>query len=151
MGAADTEIRQAFKQFDKNKDATMDKGELKAMLTAMGLKDIEDEQITDIIKTVDLNNDSVIQFSEFLELYRKFVASKDVHNIEKVTTKEGVEINKEEGKLGSFHTFAEEEKVVFVQFINENLKEDEQLTDMLPINHENMDLFHNNDDGILLW
>ena len=40
---------------------------------------------------------------------------------------------------------------MFVQFINENLKEDEQLTDMLPINHENMDLFHNNDDGILLW
>lgn len=62
-----------------------------------------------------------------------------------------MEINKEEGKLGSFHTFAEEEKVVFVQFINENLKEDEQLSGTLPINSENMDLFHSCDDGVLLW
>ena len=59
------------------------------MLVALGEKDISDDEVNKLTESVDFNNDSVIQFSEFLELYRKLVASKDTHNIEKLMTKEG--------------------------------------------------------------
>ena len=59
------------------------------MLVALGEKDITDDRVNELTASVDFNNDAIIQFSEFLELYRKVVASKDTHNIEKLTTKEG--------------------------------------------------------------
>lgn len=59
------------------------------MLVALGEKDVSEEQVSKLTAAVDFNNDSVIQFSEFLELYRKLVSSKETHNIEKLTTKEG--------------------------------------------------------------
>ena len=62
---------------------------LTLVLVALGEKDISDDQVIKLTASVDFNNDSVIQFSEFLELYRKLVSSKDTHTIEKLTTKEG--------------------------------------------------------------
>lgn len=43
-----------------------------------------------------------------------------------------------------------EEKICFTKLINENLKGDELLADVLPINPESDDLFHVMEDGIIL-
>ena len=79
------------------------------------------------VKSTEFNNDSIIQFSEFLESYPKLVACKDTHNIEKLITKEGVENNKEE----AFHYCLKQKKIVFVEVSNEKSNEDEMLKNTL--------------------
>lgn len=43
-----------------------------------------------------------------------------------------------------------EERISFTKVINNALKEDETLNDVVPINAENDDIFHALDNGILL-
>lgn len=43
-----------------------------------------------------------------------------------------------------------EERVTFAKVINNALKDDEDLKDILPMNTENDDIFHLLDDGMLL-
>jgi len=52
---------------------------------------------------------------------------------------------------GGAHTFSEEEKISFVDFINSSLASDPLMKDKLPINPDNNDIFGACKDGLLLW
>lgn len=52
---------------------------------------------------------------------------------------------------GTTHSFSEEEKLSFCDWMNYTLKDDADLAKVLPIESEGMALFEAVHDGILLW
>jgi len=63
-----TALVRAFQAFDKNKDGTMDAKEFKQACKDIGHGDVTDQQLSDIFKKVDKNNDSKIDWEEFLAM-----------------------------------------------------------------------------------
>ena len=53
--------------------------------------------------------------------------------------------------LGTTHSFAEEEKLAFVDWINFQLENDADLAKVLPISEEGSGLFEAVKDGLVLW
>jgi Ca2+-binding EF-hand superfamily protein len=58
----------AFKSFDKDKSGTICASEFKNACKSMGHSDVTDAQIQELFKKVDKNNDSTIDWEEFLEM-----------------------------------------------------------------------------------
>ena len=52
---------------------------------------------------------------------------------------------------GTTHSFTEEEKYAFVDWINYLLVDDVDLKEILPMNEEDNSLFEGVENGILLW
>lgn len=53
--------------------------------------------------------------------------------------------------VGTTHSFAEEEKLAFVDWINFQLENDTDLSKILPIPEEGTELFSAVKDGLILW
>lgn len=53
--------------------------------------------------------------------------------------------------LGTTHSFAEEEKLAFVDWINFQLENDPDLKSLLPISEDGDALFEAVKDGLILW
>ena len=62
------ELTHAFKLYDADKNGTMDAKEFKQVLKDLGKRDVTDEQVKGLLAEVDKNGDSVINWSEFLEV-----------------------------------------------------------------------------------
>ena len=62
------ELQHVFKHYDVNKDGSMDAKEFKQVCIDLGKRDITDDQVQEMIKQVDRNNDSLIQWNEFLDV-----------------------------------------------------------------------------------
>ena len=62
------ELTHAFKLYDTDKNGTMDASEFKTVLKDLGKRDVTDEQVKNLLAEVDKNNDSVINWQEFLEV-----------------------------------------------------------------------------------
>lgn len=69
----------------------------------------------------------------------------------KITTKLGTGLNVLSSGSGSAHSYSDDENNAFTNVINEILKADEDLADIMPINPDSTDLFHHCENGILLW
>ena len=64
-----SELVNAFKAYDMNKDGTMDAGEFKQVLKDLGHSEVKPEQVEEVLKKVDKNNDSKIDWFEYLEMF----------------------------------------------------------------------------------
>jgi calmodulin len=53
--------------FDKDGNGLIEAGELKNVMESLGEK-LTDEELAEMIKEADLNNDGVIQFEEFKKM-----------------------------------------------------------------------------------
>ena len=53
--------------------------------------------------------------------------------------------------LGTTHSFAEDEKLAFVDWINFQLENDPDLASLLPVSEEGEALFRAVHDGLILW
>ena len=62
------ELARAFKSYDKNKDGHMDASEFKKVCKELGSDEVSQEQIDVLFKRIDKNNDSTIDWEEFLDL-----------------------------------------------------------------------------------
>ncbi|KAM8711229.1 hypothetical protein ACLKA7_000379 [Drosophila subpalustris] len=60
------ELRELFDKFDENKDGNISPKELRLMMRAVGMEPTEAE-LYDLIRVVDLDANSVINFHEFLQ------------------------------------------------------------------------------------
>ena len=66
-GEQEEELRDVFKVFDKDGDEVITTLEIKQVLTDLG-KSVSDEQILNMISSVDLDRNGSIDFEEFREM-----------------------------------------------------------------------------------
>jgi centrin-1 len=71
------EIREAFDLFDADASGTIDAGELKTAMRALGFEP-DDAEIETLIATVDTDASGTISFDEFLEMMTSKIEAKDM-------------------------------------------------------------------------
>ncbi|XP_033113256.1 plastin-3-like [Anneissia japonica] len=144
------ELKEQFDMFDIDHNNHISVEELGEALKEAGF-DLAGYQVREMITKLDKDENGTIEFNEFLEIYKTL---KD----DQVSSKFKVAISKKSGIVskggtsdveGITHSFSEEEKVAFVDYINSQLKNDEMLESYLPINEKDDDLFSKVQDGIL--
>ena len=59
-------------------------------------------------------------------------------------------MNQNVTESGATHSYLTEERICFAKLVNEMLRNDEEVKDIIPINPENDDMFHCLEDGIIL-
>ncbi len=62
----------------------MNASEFKRVLVDLGKRDVTDQQVSDMLSQVDKNNDSVIQWNEFLEVIPSSLGKLDVQVTEEL-------------------------------------------------------------------
>ncbi|XP_059086458.1 calmodulin-beta-like [Tigriopus californicus] len=94
------EIREAFAIFDKNGDGTISSQELCYVMRSLGMNP-SDQDLTRLMKAVDLDGSGEIEFQEFLDLMSEHndVSEEDIQDAFKLFDKDGSgTINKSEIK-----------------------------------------------------
>ncbi len=66
----ETHLKAAFTYFDKDGSGTISLDELKACLQSEDFT-IDDPTITSLLKEVDINNDGVVDYKEFIDMMKK--------------------------------------------------------------------------------
>jgi len=102
------------------------------------------------IDEVDTDKSGQIEFGEFLTIMKGLVSGKDNSKFGQSAMKVNKGIQKVVTASGGAHTFSEEEKAAFVDYINSGLEKNELMKGRLPINPDNNDIFTACKDGILL-
>uniref|UniRef100_A0A8U8C5R7 Plastin 1 n=1 Tax=Geospiza parvula TaxID=87175 RepID=A0A8U8C5R7_GEOPR len=110
------------------------------------------EIVEKIILVTDSNKDGKINFEEFIiqELKSKDVSKsfrKSINKKQGITAIGGTSAISSEGTQ---HSYSEEEKVAFVNWINKALQDDPDCKHLLPMNPSDASLFKSLADGILL-
>lgn len=78
----------------------------------------------------------------------KFGLADQVDKAKKLVTMGGLSEGSAEGTT---HSFSEEEKLAFVDWINFQLEQDKDLCGTLPISEDGAGLFESVYDGLVLW
>ena len=136
----------AFNNYDKNKDGVMDQSEFKNIMVDIGHRKITDEDVAKMLAAYDQDKDGVISWAEFVDMMGK-MKGEDEEKFGKVNEKGMAAV---EGEHGGKHSYSIEERGMFARLINENLKDDEDVKDRIPINTEDDSLFHMFDNGLAL-
>uniref|UniRef100_A0A2I9LPF2 Plastin-2 n=1 Tax=Centruroides hentzi TaxID=88313 RepID=A0A2I9LPF2_9SCOR len=151
------ELADNFNTLDKDGNGFLDMSELKQALEIVGFK-IPQWKVRQMID--DLERGQVgdkkgrLSFEEFQQVCID-IKSRDVANTFKsmVTKRENVETlggMSEASSEGTTHSVRHEEQVAFSDWINSNLKNDQDLKHLLPIDIEGKLLYDKVKDGILL-
>ncbi|XP_056420778.1 plastin-1 [Hyla sarda] len=112
------------------------------------------EIVEKIFKAADCNKDGKIDFEEFVLLFQD-LKSKDVCRTFRKSINKRMGITAIGGtsaisNQGTQHSYSDEEKVAFANWINKALKEDPDVKHLLPMDPSNNSLFTSLRDGILL-
>jgi len=145
------EIKKHFDSFDNDGDGHVTVNEVGAVLQSIG-ETASEQRIKQLIQEVDLDKNGTIEFEEFctfVDKLRSGKASSD-KGFGEVMTK-NANVNVVASKTGAQHSFSDEEKASFGDYINDCLKNDADLKHIgLPLNPDGMDLFRAVKDGILI-
>ncbi|NWH73088.1 PLSI protein, partial [Piaya cayana] len=112
------------------------------------------EIVEKIITVTDTNKDGRINFEEFVSIIQE-LKSKDVSKSfrKSINKKQGITAIGGTSAIsseGTQHSYSEEEKVAFVNWINKALQDDPDCKHLLPMNPSDASLFKSLADGILL-
>uniref|UniRef100_A0A8C3Q4R1 Plastin 1 n=1 Tax=Geospiza parvula TaxID=87175 RepID=A0A8C3Q4R1_GEOPR len=112
------------------------------------------EIVEKIILVTDSNKDGKINFEEFVSIIQE-LKSKDVSKSfrKSINKKQGITAIGGTSAIsseGTQHSYSEEEKVAFVNWINKALQDDPDCKHLLPMNPSDASLFKSLADGILL-
>lgn len=102
------ELINNFKAFDENKSGTIQRSELMKIIKDLGHRELNEDDVTQMIAGVDLNSDSELSLCEFLRLNIKIKGDSSEETIVTVT-KGGREVV-EKGSGGAKHSYSMEEK-----------------------------------------
>ncbi|KAM6326383.1 plastin-1 isoform 1-T1 [Podargus strigoides] len=151
------ELREAFSKIDIDNSGYVSDYELQdlfkeASLPLPGYK--VREIVEKIIAVTDSNKDGRISFEEFVSIIQE-LKSKDVSKSfrKSINKKEGITAIGGTSAIsseGTQHSYSEEEKVAFVNWINKALQDDPDCKHLLPMNPSDASLFKSLADGILL-
>ncbi|NXP77059.1 PLSI protein, partial [Ramphastos sulfuratus] len=112
------------------------------------------EIVEKVIAVTDTNKDGKINFEEFVSIIQE-LKSKDVSKSfrKSINKKQGITAIGGTSAIsseGTQHSYSEEEKVAFVNWINKALQDDPDCKHLLPMNPSDASLFESLADGILL-
>jgi hypothetical protein len=141
------ELKVHFDSFDSDRSGSITLQELKGVMKSIG-ENPSDDQVKSILAEVDTDNSGTIEFSEFCDFFEKFKSGKGSKGFGDVFVK-NANVNIVQSAHAS-HSFSDEEKVSFVEHINQVLKGDPDVKHLLPINPDDMGIFKAVRDGILL-
>jgi len=142
------EFIEAFKQFDMDGNGSIDAKELGIALNNLGVRFTPDE-LQKQIDEVDKDRNGTVEFGEFLHVIAGLTKGKS-STFGTHVTKVSKGVQKIVSASGGSHSFSEEEKVSFVEYINSALKSNDLCKKKLPINENNNDLFDAVKDGLVL-
>jgi len=121
------------------------------VLKAIG-ETASESKIKQLLAEVDLDNNGTIEFEEFclfIEKLRSGKASSDKGFGEVVV--KNANLNVVSSTTGATHSFSDEEKASFVDYVNDCLKDDKDVKHLkLPLNPDDDSLFKGVRDGILI-
>jgi len=142
------ELKVHFDSFDADRSGSITLSELKEVMKSLG-ENPTDAQVKQIISEVDADNNGTIEFNEFLDFVEKFKQGKGSKGFGEVFVK-NANVNVV-ASTHATHSFSDEEKAGFVEYINSVLASDKDLKHLgMPLNPEGMDIFKAIKDGILL-
>ena len=144
-----------FRNYDKNKNGVIDRNELLPLLHNLGYREMKEDDLNEVMKGIDTDNDKVVSFKEFLNFMKKINSAPDPGTeVSNVTGKGGKKFvrveNRRESSGLSYSTFSEEERRVYVKVINDALCDDEVCKKYLPIDPETNDIFDRLKNGVIL-
>uniref|UniRef100_A0A8C4RY67 Lymphocyte cytosolic protein 1 (L-plastin) n=1 Tax=Erpetoichthys calabaricus TaxID=27687 RepID=A0A8C4RY67_ERPCA len=112
------------------------------------------ELVQNLMTTGDLNNDGQISFDEFVSVVHGLKSSEVAKTFRKaINKKEGICAiggMSEQSSAGTQHSYSDEERYAFVNWINQSLDKDPDCKHLVPMDPSNDDLFNAVGDGILL-
>ncbi|XP_074403234.1 plastin-1 isoform X1 [Zonotrichia albicollis] len=151
------DLREAFGKIDIDNSGYVSDYELQdlfkeASLPLPGYK--VREIVEKIILVTDSSKDGKINFEEFVSIIQE-LKSKDVSKSfrKSINKKQGITAIGGTSAIsseGTQHSYSEEEKVAFVNWINKALQDDPDCKHLLPMNPSDASLFKSLADGILL-
>uniref|UniRef100_A0A1A8G3W9 Plastin-3 n=1 Tax=Nothobranchius korthausae TaxID=1143690 RepID=A0A1A8G3W9_9TELE len=147
------EMREIFEKIDLDKNGFVCDYELGELLREAG-HPLPGFKVRDTLQKLDRNHDDKISFDEFLALIKELKGSQVAKTFRKV-------INRKEGILaiggtselsseGTQHSYSEEERYAFVNWINTALEKDPDCQHVLAMDPNTDDLFTALGDGIVL-
>ncbi|XP_075873776.1 plastin-1 [Nelusetta ayraudi] len=150
------ELKEAFDKIDIDNSGYVSDYELQDLFreASYSLPGYKVREIMDAFSAGDTNKDEKISFDEFVSVYQELKSKELSETFRKtITRRDGIrsfggmsEISSE----GTQHSYADEEKVAFVNWVNKALAKDSDCSHLLPMNPENDSLFTSVRDGILL-
>ncbi|XP_065604123.1 plastin-1 [Cyrtonyx montezumae] len=151
------ELREAFNKIDIDNSGYVSDYELQDLFKEASLP-LPGYKVREIIEKIfavtDSNKDGKINFEEFVSLIQE-LKSKDVSKSYRKSINKKLGITALGGTSaisteGTQHSYSEEEKVAFVNWINKALQDDPDCKHILPMNPSDGSLFKSLADGILL-
>ncbi|XP_053130255.1 plastin-3 isoform X2 [Hemicordylus capensis] len=151
------ELREAFAKVDLNSNGFICDYELHELFKEANLP-LPGYKVREIIQKLmidgDKNKDGKINFEEFVYIFQEVKSSDIAKTFRKaINRKEGIcalggtsELSSE----GTQHSYSEEEKYAFVNWINKALENDPDCRHVIPMNPNTDDLFKAVGDGIVL-
>lgn len=146
-------MRQIFDNFDKNGDGNISKQELGDLLKEIG-HPLPGFRLRELIQKLDTDNDEKLNFTEFTSIVDELKAGQISKSFRKaINRKEGILAiggTSELSSEGTQHSFSEEERYAFVNWINSALEKDPDCQHVLPMDPNTDALFTCVGDGIVL-
>ncbi|XP_030630401.1 plastin-1 [Chanos chanos] len=150
------DLREAFNKIDIDNSGYVNDFELHDLFreASLSLPGYKVREIVEKFMAGDTNKDEKLSFEEFVVIYQE-LKSKEVRETfrKAIARRDGIrsfggmsEISSE----GTQHSYADEEKVAFVNWINKALANDPDCKHFIPLDPENDSLFKSVKDGILL-
>lgn len=147
------EMKEMFEKIDLDKNGYIVDYELHELLKEAG-RPLPGYKVREIILKLDRNKDNRISFDEFLSIVQELKGSEIAKSFRKA-------INRKEGILaiggtsvqsseGTQHSFSEEERYAFANWINTALEKDPDCQHVLPMDPNTDSLFTSVEDGIVL-
>ncbi|XP_059207254.1 plastin-3-like [Centropristis striata] len=147
------EMREIFGKIDLDNDGHICDYELNDLLKDAGHA-LPGYVVRQIIQKLDRNNDNKISFEEFLAIVQDLRGSEIAKTFRKaINRKEGILAvggMSEQSSEGTQHSFSEEERFAFVNWINTALENDPDCQHVLPMDPNTESLFTCVGDGIVL-
>ncbi|XP_032773863.1 plastin-2 [Rattus rattus] len=151
------ELREAFAKVDTDGNGYISCNELNDLFKAacLPLPGYRVREITEnLMATGDLDQDGKISFDEFIKVFHGLKSTEVAKTFRKaINKKEGICAiggTSEQSSVGTQHSYSEEEKYAFVNWINKALENDPDCRHVIPMNPNTDDLFNAVGDGIVL-
>ncbi|KAK9533908.1 hypothetical protein VZT92_008997 [Zoarces viviparus] len=150
------DLRDAFHRIDIDKSGFVSDFELQELFREARFS-LPGYKVREIIETFiagDTNKDEKISFEEFVSIYQELKSKEFSETFRKIITRrDGIRSfggMSENSSEGTQHSYSDEEKVAFVNWINKALAKDKDCQHLLPMNPDGESLFTSVRDGILL-